>query len=299
MAAVTNLSGLTVLDDNINAEFISQEVHLATQTPYLYEAIVAGGGTKSLIGMATRTYAHPIWARMAVASAITESDEVGATALSSSEVTISTALKSAAAFITDQATGASNISVASLAINRTVDAVRRAINADTVALATSISSSAGSNATTNDVSNMNVALTAYRALVKSNLSGGALMVLHGDAKRDLQEDAVNTTNALYSSAVGENLFDATNQAAMGQVSRFGSFTIVDTDDMPAGDTTGWTNMIVDAGGAETAFALVVSKGVTVATEREERRFGSWVIASADYGVGIVDQNRCHAFITKT
>ncbi len=299
MAVVSGLTGLAVIDDIINEEWISQETHTATQTPVLYQNIVGGAGTKSLIGKATRTYAHPIWARLAAAAAVTESDEVGATALSSTEVTITTALNAKAVFVTDQAAGAGVINVFSLAINRAVDAVQRRINDQVVALATSITATVGSNATTNDVANMNVVLTAYRALVKANLSGRALMLLHGDAKRDLQEDAVNTTNALYSSSVGEQLFNATNQAQMGMMTQFGSFLIMDTDDMPVGDTTGWTNMVVDAGGAETAFAIAVSKGVEVVLWREPKRFGTWVIASADYGVGIVHQDRAQAFITKT
>ncbi len=92
MAVVSGLTGLAVIDDIVNEKWISQEVHTATQTPVLYQNIVGGAGTKSLIGKATRTYAHPIWARLAAAAAVTESDEVGATALSSTEVTITPAL---------------------------------------------------------------------------------------------------------------------------------------------------------------------------------------------------------------
>lgn len=296
MAAVTNLTGLTVIDDIINAEWIAQEVHVAAQSPMLYKAIAR---PISLVGKGTRTYAHPIWARIAAATAVTESDEVAATALSSSEVTLVTALSASAAFVTDQAAGAAVLDVFSLAINRVVDAAMHKINDDVLALSTSITSSAGSNATTNDVSNMNTAITAFRAVIKGNLSGRCVAVMHEDALRDLGEDAVNTTNSLFGSAVGESLFAGSQQVQQGQFAQFGKVTFVSTEDMPVGDTTGWSNMLLDAGGPETLLGIAVSKEVSVELWREPKRFGTWVIASTDHKAGILDQSRGHEFITKT
>ncbi len=299
MAQISGMTGLSVIDDIVNSEVIDQLVHAATETPYLYQLIMGGNGTKSLVGKATRTYAHPIWAEMTAAATLAETEVVSSTALSSSEVTIGAAVKARATFVSDQAARSGVLNTFSLAINRVTGACMRAINDDTLALSTSISASIGSNATTNDASNLNVAVTAFRALVKSNLSGTALCVLHGDALRDLNEDAVNTTNAIYSSTVGENLFNATNAVSQGGQSPFGKLVIVDSDDVSVGDTTGWTNMIIDVGGMDTAFGLVVANGVSIELERDATRLGTWVVGSADYGVGILDQSRAQAFITKT
>ncbi len=294
MAAVSGLTGLTVIDDIVNSEWISQTVHAATENPYLYNSIC-----KTIPISQTRTYAHPIWAEMAAAAAVTESDEVGSTALSSSEVTVSPALNAKATFVSDQALGAGVLDVLSLAANRVIGATRRKIDNDALALATSITSSAGSNATTNDVSNLNTAITAFRTVVKGNLSGSAVAVMHGDALRDLGEDAVNTDNALFGSAVGENLFAGTQQVQAGQFAQFGKVSLVSHDGMPVGDTTGWTNMIIDAGGMDCLLGLVVTRGIRLDLWREPKRFGTWVIASSDHATGILDQNRGHAFITKT
>ncbi len=294
MATVSNASNLSALDDIVDSEFISRNVRLAVRTPMTFEGVV------KLVDFSTvssRTYAVPKSAELAAASALTETDEVDSAALTITEATVSTALVEQSTFLSDQARGASIWDSAGLAIQEVANAVRRKIDDDVHALATSMTNTIGSNAQAMDFANWSTVLSTFRAQTKFS-NGSVAAVMHPDAIRDLHADLLANAGGIYGSAFGpqaQALLAGTNQGARGVLD---GVILWETDSIPLSDTTGHGNYMCVTGDAEGALCLVVNRGTLVEPWREPKRQGIWYIGTADFGVGIGDQDRCLEFITQ-
>lgn len=293
MATVSNPSDLTALDDIIDSEFISRNVRLAVRTPMTFEGVVK---LVDFSSVSSRTYAVPKSAELAAASALTETDEVDSAALSISEATVATALVEQSTFLSDQARGATIWDSAGLAIQEVANAVRRKIDDDTHTLSNSMGNSIGGNAQVMDFANWSTVLSTFRAQTKFS-NGPVAAVLHPDAIGQLHSDLLANAAGIYASAFGPEamaLLASTNQGARGVLN---GVILWETDSIPLADTTGHGNYMVVTGDAEGALCLVVNRGTMVEPWREPKRQGIWYIGTADFGVGIGDDDRALQFIT--
>jgi len=64
------------------------------------------------------------------------------------------------------------------------------------------------------------------------------------------------------------------------------------------DTTGWGNFIVELGN-NPGLMMVVKMPVMVRIDEPADAYGSWISASADYGVAVVSQDRALQCISRT
>ena len=296
MAAVTNATVAATVAENINSEWINAAVVRSLgRTRYVYDYAVL---KRSLMGKSTATYSHPIVAELAAAGAHTESDLVTSVKIDRADATVGTSVVYQATFLTYPAISRSIWSEFDVAISEVVAAVKRKINDDFVALATGFSNSIGAAATNFTVANFVTMCTTWRAQVRSTQEM-PILFLHGDAMRDLQNDAMSNAAALFGSVMGVQLNNAVSGLNQGELSSFNNVRITSTDDMPVGDTTGWTNMLVATGENDAAIALAYNQDIQVEIEHIPSRLGYYVIASADYGVGEVNDTAGLGVISRT
>ncbi len=297
MATVSNLSGSSALANHIDSEFINNTLMLAVQTPKIYSALAK---FVTLAPGQSRTYTHVLRSHLAAAAAVTESDEVAATALADSQLQVSVSLVASAVFLTDQAKGASvlgpNAQTAD-GMMRAVDAVRLYIDDAFHGLSSSMTNTMGSNATTHDMTNWNQMLATYASQAK-NVDQVAF-VGHPDAARDLGEDIFTSAAAILGNDSASQLFgQAAGGFRQGMRYQIGNVPVFSSDEIPTADTTGWGNYLTSVGD-DGALGVVVKHEVDFAAWREPKRFGDWLIAWADVGIGILDQSRCLEVISKT
>ena len=294
MAVVSNPTDLTALDDIIDSEFISRNVRLAVRTPMTFAGVVK---LIDFTQVSSRDYAVPKSSELTAAATLTETDEVDSEAISLSEATIATALVQRSTFLSDQARGASIWDAAAISITEVVNAVRRTLDNDTHALSNSMSNSIGNNAQAMDFQNWSAVVAAFRAQAKFS-NGPVAAVMHPAAIRDLHSDLLANSAGVYGSAFGPEaraVLEGVNQGARGLLE---DVILWESDAVPAADTTGVGNYMTVTGPAEGALCLVANREVGVELWREPKRQGTWYIGTADFGVGIADQDRCLQFITQ-
>lgn len=291
--AIANFTGTTALTNYIDSEWIARQLRVAVETPFVSEQIV---GMVDLSPMSTRTYAHPILSRMTAAASYGEGDEFSSTTMATVEQTIAVGMVIKSTFLTPQARGATVLDSAAAAVRNVVDAVRQKVENDTIGLSSSMSNTIGTNAQTFDLDYWNTSLTTFRAQAKSPQMAAA--VLHPDAVRDLHGDLVTANAALFGSSFGPPAADATGGVRQGARAVLDGLPIFETDAVPVADTSGWGNFILEMGN-NPAIMMVIKEAISLKVDSPADALGDWIAAYADYGVGIVDQNRCLQCVSRT
>jgi len=296
MAAVTNATVAATVAENINTEWINATtVRSLNRKPYLYDLAVL---KRDLRGKNTATYSHPILAEIAAAGSHTETDLVTSVKIDRSDVTVGTAVYYQATMLSYPAIQRSMWTEFEVAISEVTGACKRKINDDFVALATGFSNSIGSNATNFTVSNLVTMTTTWRAQTASTQEMPILFA-HGDQFRDLNNDAISNGAAIFGNTMGVQLVDAVGSTNQGQLAVFNGVRLVSTDDMPVGDTTGWTGMLLATGENDAAIALAINQDIMVEISHLPERLGYYVIASVDYGIGEVNDTAGLGVISRT
>lgn len=295
MAAITNATTATVVTHHIPPEAIERAVDFAVQRPYVWMELTH---SPDLTTANTATYSHPIISQLGAATAHTETDEVSSSEIARVNATITTAEYALATFLGDRARRLSVAPEDLIAVDRLVDGCQQKIEADVLALASSMTNTQGNATTVNDVVNFNSVLAAFRAQIGS-ANSRPVMCMSTAAIRDLHEDASTNAAAIYGSLIGVQLHDATGGVNQGLRRPFGNIDMVETAGVVAGDTTGKANFITLVGGpVATALMVPIGKDIMVEGGRVAERIGDWLVASFEHGAGIVDQNRCRRFITR-
>jgi hypothetical protein len=295
MAAVTAATGVADVAENINAEWIAQEVRYDVQKPYLYNKLAH---LVNLRGRNTKVYSEPIADELTAATSLTASDEVAAQVTSRSDLTVTAAPYGTAVFIDYEVITRSMWDEFAVAINRVVGACRRKIDNDVLALATSFSNSIGSNATNHTVSNFQTVLTTWRAQVGDSMSR-PIQVYHGDAMRDLAQDASTSAAGLMATVIGVNIYDASSQTAQGVSRSIGNIDVEETNNVSAGDTTGWSNFMTVNNPAQHGLVVAYEQDILVELQHVPIRRGWYIVGSVVHGAGIVNQDLCLTWITRT
>ena len=292
--------------NSVNSEAIEASLAYAVSTPEIYDLVTR---RKDLTGLNSYVWTVPIYSKVAAAASVADGAEPAPVALANTQAQVTAAMYMQHAFIGFQSRGVTVIDEMQVALNRMVDAVRLKIDTDVLALATSITATQGNASTENTFDNFVSAGSAFSALSKNSYG---IYVMHADAVRDLKADLVGT--AMMGSDAGVKQFADLNTGRQGaKMFSLGGFGILESDRMPVGDTTGWTNMIVEAGPqgalglafrrneALDGVALLGGEPVPVHVQmiQSDTSPGHYVRAYSHHGVGIIDQSRAVNFITRT
>jgi hypothetical protein len=296
MAVVANATTLASLDDVIIAEFINRmSAQSLGRAPVVYQL---GTYSVPLLGTNSNVYAHPLRQEMTAANTKTETDEAEVAEVTLDENTVSTKMVARAAFVSDEASQDSIWNALAMASEEVTWSCAKRIDIDFTALASSFTSPIGDNATVNTVRNFVLTQTAWTAKVESSPSM-PLMVMHPDARRDLQLDAVDNAAAWFGASAGVQLHDAVSGVYNGRVTQFDGIQMVTSSRLPVGDTTGWSNMMIIPDGRNAAIAMPWIQDIQLEFERKPLRKGGYVVASVRYGLGKVDDDAGLTFITRT
>jgi len=291
--AISNATTSTIVGDTILTERINAIVRLAVQTPFIFQGIAE---VSRLVG--TKTLSTPVWGALAEAPAYsTESDLVASVEITPTAADITTAGYATGTFLTEQAEMLSSHPALAVAVERVINALMLRVDKAVLALATSISASQGSNATTNDLANFVSASSAFLASGKFT-SYMPACVLHPDAQRDLNADLATSASALLGSVAGERMQSAL-QGNQGVFREFCGYMLAVSERVPVGDTTGWSNFMCHVGPNESAFGVPFLKEPQIKFGPRPELVGQYVIGSMDVGAGILEQARAYKFITKT
>jgi hypothetical protein len=296
MAVVANATTLASLDDVIITEFINTQSAVSLgRAPVVYQLGVL---RVPLAGTNSNVYAHPLRAETPEATVKIETDEADVVEITTTENTVSTNMIAQAAFVSDEANQDSLWAALAMAAEDTTWACARKINSDFLALMSAFSSPIGSAATVNDVLNFVTVQTAWTARVES-IAEMPLMVMHPDARRDLQQDAVSNAASWFGASAGLQFHDAVRGVNNGRVTTFDGINMVTASGLPVGDTTGWSNAMIVPGGRNTAIAMPILQDIQLEFQREALRKGGYVVATARYGMGEVDDTAGLTFISRT
>ena len=294
--AIAGATLVATVDENINTEFIARQIRITLgRIPFTF---MAGAKRVEMAANNTKVYEHPIRDEVAKATPYTETDLVTSTPVTRTSVPVSTAKNLKATFLSIEAVELSMWAEFAGAIDEMTQANLRAVDDDFLSLADEFSATQGDAATVMTASNLILVHTTWRAQVASTREM-PIMYMVGDAFRDLQQDALGNGAALFSSVVGVQLHGATNAVNQGEMSMFNNVRMVQTDNLPVGDVTGHSNMMIATGENDCAIAYPIQHGVRVEVAYREENQGWWVIASSNYGMGIVNDDAGLTFITQT
>ncbi len=278
-----------------NTEFISRRWRDTAQVPILGERLVK---QVPIDGAEVYRYEVPILGEVSGVAAVAANDAAPEAAMSSSNVAITGQRYALRLFVHD---GTRNkvMRTADQAMMRLQRAHRRFWHEQVLALFSNITNAGGglvgSNTQENTLSNWDDATTAHR---HQDYDGGQLWaVMAKDAVRDLRQDLIGSAASLFGTSWGERAHDALAANEPGVFRSFDGYDIYESDDVPAGDTTGHLNALGNVG-EDAAIELVGWQGLQPELQRDASRFGTWIVSSMIAGVGIVAQHNLHGFITR-
>lgn len=241
-------------------------------------------------------YVVPIWNELTGVSAVVDNDAAAEDSLTTDQVAITGARYALRTFVLDN-TGKAIVGVITKAIERLTRAVRRHRAESILDLAVSLTNTQGAATTVHDLANHDLVMHNFRS--QDHDAGPIIMGLHDDAVRDLRADLISNAAALYGATWGDRAAGALQTTGSTSVGvAWDGITVYQTSDMPVGDTTGWTNMVVVTGELA-AIEHPVWLPLTPFMQRDESRFGTWVGVSIISEPGIVKNANARNFITRT
>jgi hypothetical protein len=293
MAAITNATNQSSIDNVSQGEIISRMIRRAAQTPKLWMGIVH----VPQILLNSDTYRHTYWPALTAAAAHTETDQASVEEMTPTINNVTTAAFTRAVVVGDRAQRLAVQPLDVVSVDRVLDACYAKIEANVLALSASLSTSVGSAATNHTATNLNAVLSTYRTTCKGS-EFAPVMVCSSASMRDLGADLAANGAGLFGSAIGPQLHAAVTGPAQGIFRDFAGFMMAESDGMPAGDTTGKTSMIVQIGEHDCAMVVAFGEAPTVELQRQGERKATWYVGSVDFGAGIVNQGRGIQFVTR-
>lgn len=167
-----------------------------------------------------------------------------------------------------------------------------------LALFSSVNASTGTAATTFDLTNWDSVTSLFR--LDGHPDGMLWAVLHGDAVRDLKASIRSSGSAVFGSMFGERKADALAASTNGLGVPFEDYMLYEANEVPAGDTTGWTNCLgVKADERDSGIVVDVHLESRVRYQRDESSVGGVQVISGISGAGIAAQGSLRAAISRT
>lgn len=293
----TEPTGNTQLAEVIHTEYMHQRMQRVPIDPYVGLRIM---GLIETSEAETKSYNYEFKQpnEFTGAAAVAQNDAAPQESLVPTSVAVSGARYGLRAFVLDSASRLAIVSAANGIIDGLTHAQTDLLHTTAIGLFTSIATSAGSNATVNDLANWDSTTGLFRA---TNHDPGPLWaVMKPIAVRALRNSLRTSAAALYGTSFGEASARALMNTQPGLGTNFDGFMLSESDDVPAGDTTGWTNALgVGGPGMEQDAGIVRVRWQPLQFEmqRDAARYGTWIVSGAVWGVGIAKQNNLRAFIT--
>lgn len=293
-SAATTPTGTVSLSDLFMPFYINRRIREVASEPIIGQQIVEGIDQTG-DDVNTYTYQSDIWEEMTGAAVVNEGDAAPEDALETDSVQIDGARVALSTFVND-ASEKAIVKAGNKAIERLTKAVRRYFHEQILDLFTSLSNSQGTNAVVNDLANWDLVTHNFR--IQHHDEGDLWVVFSEDAWRDLRADLLESASALFGAAFGDRAQQALQTRTIGAGTPWDGFTAYMSGDTPAGDTTGWTSAL-GVRGPDAAIEMPIWKNLTGAMQRDETRFGTWMVVSMIAEPGIIKQDNARAFITRT
>jgi hypothetical protein len=292
MALIQALSPTTTtsVSTAFNPTFTDRVVRALAMEPMLGQEI-AEPIDLTQTGVNSYTYRSLAMDEMSGAAVVPQNDAAPEAAASVSNIDIDGSRIALRNFLLDQAE-ISLVPLAQSILERLVRAVRRAYHALIMAQFSNFSNVQGSNSTENTLGNWDLVTHNFR--MQNHAPGQLWASLSNGAMRDLRADLITTAAALFGATFGDRAAAALHNQTPGLSVPFDGFNTYVTNDTPFGDTTGRVSAI----GVKGAIGMPIWQGLKAAYQRDESRFGEWIIVSMIAGVGILNQYNARAFITR-
>jgi hypothetical protein len=292
--AIAGSTIVATVNENINPVWIAQQQRITIdRTPFTF---TFGALRVDLASRNTKNYSTPIRDEMAKATPYIETDLVTSTPNTRTEVTIGTSKVIKATFLSIEAVELSMWSEFAGAIDELQQANMRAVDDDFLGLADDFTAFVGDNATTMTARNLISVHTAYRAQTK-NVMSAPLMYFSTEAMAQLQDDSITNAASIFGSIVGPQLQEASQSVSLGKMSSWNGFDMITTDNLPVGDVTGKSNMVISRGEQQAAIAMPLQHGVRIEQAFRVENQGFWVVGTANFGMGIAQDKGGLTFIT--
>ncbi len=153
----------------------------------------------------------------------------------------------------------------------------------------------GTNATNNTLANWDLVTGAFRAQTPD--AGPLWSVMSRSANRDLRADIGSNSASLFGTAWGEKARDAFANNQPGVFSSFDGYMQYESPEVPAGDTTGFTNA-VGVGGENAGIEYPEWEELETEFQRDASRYGTWIVTGLTAGIGIVAQQNLYSYISR-
>lgn len=294
LIAPSDATTRVTVDDLYNTEYISRNWRESARDP-----IFAAGLCKlvdlTLEEANSLLYEVPIAAEMTGFAAISGTDAAPEDSLSTTQAQITCTLRGLRSFVKDN-TRSKVMSAGGETQRQILRAGRDSIHREVLALLTSITATAGTNATNFDLGTWDAHTQAHRAALIT--PGPLWAALNPDQNRDLRADLITSAAAVLGSGYGERAAAALKDPVAGLMREFDQYTIYETNDTPVGDTTGWTGAL-GVGGEDAGIELVMLQDLTAELQRDASRYGTWIVGGMIVGIGIVKQTQLRALVSRT
>lgn len=290
----TDPTTVTTVNDLFASQYINRLVRDVAAEPIIgmeFCNIVDVGSVAN-----SYTYQVDIFNELDNATAVVDNDAANEDSLTTDQVQITGARYAIRTFVLDN-TSIAIVDVITKAVERTTRSCRRSRSEAVLDLATSLTNTQGTASIVHDLANHDLVMHNFRSQLHDD--GPIVMGLHPDAVRDLRADLVSNAAALYGATWGDRAAGAlqsNGSTSMGVA--WDGVMVFQTGDMPVGDTTGWTNMVVVVG-PQACIEMPVWLQLTPFMQRDEGRFGTWIGCSIIAEPGIVKNANGRKFITRT
>lgn len=293
--AIANTTTATVVADAILTEFLNREMRFAVDSPNQIYRDICEQPPGGLL-MNTKRWAVPTYANLTGTVAATEGGDIVMQELTPTAVNIDTALFATGVALGDWSAQLAVHNLPTGAVEALLTAANRKLETDALSLASSMTNSIGSSATTMDADNFVGVQATFRAQGKK-CNYKPLMVLSESAKRDLTADTMKNGAGIFGSIIGVQLHQAANTLNQGEWTEFLGYMLASTDQVPTVNS-GKGNFVVHKGPNEFALGLAFSLPIRIVPAQRPENLATLLIVSHAHGVGIAEQARALRFITK-
>ena len=153
----------------------------------------------------------------------------------------------------------------------------------------------GDNATPHSLENWDLHTGSFRGQTPD--PGPLWSVMSRSAVRDFRADIISNAAAIFGTNVSTSARDALATNQPGIFREFDGFMHYESDEVPAGDTTGFT-CAMGVGGENAGIEYPEWEEIEVEFQRAASRFGTWIVTGLTSGIGIVAQQNLYAYVVR-
>jgi hypothetical protein len=287
----------TTLNDTVSPAYISRYARDAAVDPLIGELIAHPFLVPAEVG--SFVFQVPLLDEMAGAAVVTIPNAAPEAALTSSNAQITSARIALRSFVADDTLRVSSLGPQDTA-NRVIKGlghnVRDFVHQGVLGRFTSIAATEGNASTAMDLANLVGITGAFQA--QNHDPGPLWITMHTDQLADFRTDLVNNAAGIFASTFGDTVHRAALDTTIpGLMANWGGYSVYASANVPVGDTTGWTGA-VGVGGELGGLKMPIWISLTGAMQRDEARFGTWMVISIHVGYGIEKQANLRSFVSR-